>query len=87
MAASLALWQGDYETYRRMEEVRSAGYTVKLQKVVSAVCLADVDFSQREFKNARARLEYAIRESGTLYVVEDARCMLAELAKKESETI
>ena len=45
MAASLALWQGDYETFCRMEEARSVRYTAKLQKVVSAVCLADVDFS------------------------------------------
>ena len=83
MAASLALWQGDYETFRRIEEARSARYTAKLQKVVSAVCLADVDLSQGEFRNARARLEYAVQEGGTLYVVEEASCMLAELTKKE----
>lgn len=83
MAASLALWQGDYETFRRMEEARSARYTAKLQKVVSAVCLVDVDLSQGEFRNARARLEYAVQDGGTLYVVEEARCMLAELTKKE----
>ena len=34
MDASLALWRGDYETFRRMEEARSAGYTARLQKVV-----------------------------------------------------
>ena len=83
MDASLALWRGDYEAFRRMEEARSAGYTAKLQKVVSAVCLADVDIACNELKNARTHLEYAIREGGTLYVVEDARCMLAELAQKE----
>ena len=83
MDASLALWRGDYETFRRMEEARSAGYTAKLQKVVSAVCLADVDIACNELKNARTHLEYAIREGGTLYVVEDARRMLAELTQKE----
>ena len=75
------------QVMRLLEKVhkrkRSAGYTVKLQKVVSAVCLADVDIACNELKNARTHLEYAIREGGTLYVVEDARCMLAELAQKE----
>ena len=51
--------------------------------MVSAVCLADVDIAYKELENARTRLEYAIREGGTLYVVEDARHMLAELAQKE----
>ena len=83
MDASLALWRGDHETYRRMEEARSARYTAKLQKVVSAVCLADVDIACGELKNAKTHLEYAIREGGTLYVVEDARHMLAELTQKE----
>ncbi|MDE7212028.1 MAG: hypothetical protein K2O03_11400 [Lachnospiraceae bacterium] len=83
MDASLALWRGDHETYRRMEEARSARYTAKLQKVVSAVCLADVDIACGERKNAKTHLEYAIREGGTLYVVEDARHMLAELTQKE----
>ena len=83
MDASLALWRGDHETYRRMEEARSARYTAKLQKVVSAVCLADVDIACGELKNARIHLEYAIQEGGTLYVVEDARRMLAELTQKE----
>lgn len=82
MAASLALRQGDYETFRRMEEARSAGYKAKIQKVVSAVRLADADLSQGEFRNARTRLEYAVQEGGTLYVVEEARCMLAELEKR-----
>lgn len=85
MDASLALWRGEYETFRRMEEARSARYTAKLQKVVSAVCLADVDIACNELKNARTHLEYAIREGGTLYVVEDARRMLAELAQKEQQ--
>ena len=79
MDASLALWRGDHETYRRMEEARSARYTAKIQKVVSAVCLADVDIACGELKNAKTHLEYAIQEGGTLYVVEDARRMLAEL--------
>ncbi len=83
MDASLALWRGDHETYRRMEEARSVRYTAKLQKVVSAVCLADVDIACGELKNAKTHLEYAIREGGTLYVVEDARHMLAELTQKE----
>ena len=83
MNASLALWRGDYETFRRMEEARSAGYTAKLQKVVSAVCLADVDIACNELKNARTHLEYAIQEGGTLYVVEDARHMLEELTQRE----
>lgn len=82
MDASLALQKGDYETFRRMEEARSARYAVKLQKVVSTVCLADVDIACGELKNARTRLEYAIQEGGTLYVVEDARRMLAELTQK-----
>ena len=85
MDASLALWRGDYEAFRRMEEARSAGYTAKLQKVVSAVCLADVDIACNELKNARTHLEYAIREGRTLYVVEDARRTLAELAQKEQQ--
>ncbi len=83
MDASLALWRGDHETYRRMEEARSARYTAKLQKVVSVVCLADVDIACGELKNAKTHLEYAIQEGGTLYVVEDARRMLAELTQKE----
>ncbi len=83
MDASLALWRGDHETYRRMEEARSARYTAKIQKVVSAVCLADVDIVCGELKNAKTHLEYAIQEGGTLYVVEDARRMLAELTQKE----
>ena len=83
MDASLALWRGDHETYRRMEEARSARYTAKIQKVVSAVCLADVDIACGELKNAKTHLEYAIQEGGTLYVVEDARRMLAELTQKE----
>lgn len=85
MDASLALWQGDYETFRRMEEVRSVRYKAKLQKVVSALCLADVDIACGELKNARTRLEYAVREGGTLYVVEDARRMLEELTQKEQD--
>ena len=83
MDASLALWRGDHDTFRRMEEARSARYTAKLQKVVSAVCLADADIACGERRNARTHLEYAIREGGTLYVVEDARRMLAELTQKE----
>ena len=83
MDASLALWRGDHETYRRMEEARSARYTAEIQKVVSAVCLADVDIASGELKNAKTHLEYVIREGGTLYVVEDARHMLAELTQKE----
>ena len=83
MDASLALWRGDHETYRRMEEARSARYTAKIQKVVSAVCLADVDIACGELKNAGIHLEYAIQEGGTLYVVEDARRMLAGLTQKE----
>ena len=83
MDASLALWRGDHETYRRMEEARRARYTAKLQKVVSVVCLADVDIACGELKNAKTHLEYAIQEGGTLYVVEDTRRMLAELTQKE----
>ena len=83
MDASLALWRGDHETYRRMEEARSARYTAKIQKVVSVVCLADVDIACGELKNAKTHLEYAIQEGGTLYVVEDTRRMLAELTQKE----
>ena len=51
--------------------------------MVSAVCLADVDIACGELKNAGIHLEYVIQEGGTLYVVEDARRMLAELTQKE----
>ena len=51
--------------------------------MVSTVCLADVDIACGELKKARTRLEYAIQEGGTLYVVEDARRMLAELGQKD----
>ena len=83
MDAGLALWRGEHDSFRRMEEARSARYTVNLQKVVSAVCLADVDIACNELENARTHLEYAIQEGGTLYLVEDARRMLAELTQKE----
>lgn len=85
MDASLALWKGDYETFRRMEEARSARYTAKLQKVVSTMCLADVDIAWGEIKNAKTRLGYVIQEGGTLYVVEEARRMLAGLVQKEQD--
>ena len=83
MDAGLALWREDYETFRRIEEARSARYTAKLQKVVSAVSLADVDIACGELKNAKTHLEYALQEGGTLYVVEDARRMLREIAQQE----
>lgn len=41
------------------------------------------DIAWGELKNAKTRLEYAIWEGGTLYVVEDARRMLSELTQKE----
>ncbi len=47
------------------------------------MCLADVDIARGETKNAKTRLEYVIQEGGTLYVVKEARCMLAELVQKE----
>ena len=83
MDASFALHGKDYETFRRLEEVRSAGYKANIQKVVSAAGLAEADIARGDIQNARKRLEYAIQNGGTLYVVEDARRMLAELEEKE----
>lgn len=65
MNAGLALWRGEHKIFSRMEEARSAGYTDKIQKVVSAVCLADADIACNELKNAKTHLEYAIQEGGT----------------------
>ena len=42
-----------------------------------------VDIAWGEIKNAKTRLEYVIQEGGTLYVVEEARSMLAEIVQKE----
>lgn len=79
MAGAIALHQGDYEAFRRIEEARSAGYRANLQYVSSAINLAKVDIAQGETENARTRLEYAAQMGGTLYVAEDARLLLAEL--------
>ncbi len=79
MAGSLALWQRDYEAFLRTEKELSAGYTAKIQKVLSAMHLAEADVARGEMESARMRLEYVIREGGTLYVVEEARCMLMKL--------
>ena len=41
------------------------------------------DIACGELKNAKTHLEYVLQEGGTLYVVEDARRMLREIAQKE----
>ena len=41
--------------------------------------LARADLAQGETRNARARLEMVVEQGGTLYIVEEARELLAEL--------
>ncbi len=79
MDAGFAFQTKDYETLRRLEEELSAGYTANIQKVSSAFRLAQADLAQGERQNARARLEMVVERGGTLYIVEEARALLAEL--------
>lgn len=83
MDSSLALYEGDYETFRRLEEELSTGYTANIQRVSSALRLARVDLAQGEVQNARSRLEMAAEQGGTLYLAEEARQLLAELERTE----
>jgi hypothetical protein len=45
--------------------------------------MEDRERAMLQKKNAKTHLEYAIQEGGSLYVVEDARRMLAELTQTE----
>lgn len=83
MDSSLALCGEDYETFRRLEEELSTGYTANIQRVSSALRLARADLAQGEVQNARARLEMAAEQGGTLYLAEEARLLLAELERTE----
>lgn len=47
--------------------------------MTSAFRLARADLAQGETRNARARLEMVVEQGGTLYIVEEARELLAEL--------
>lgn len=86
MACSFALEQADYDTFRRIEEARVSTYTANIQKVGSAMKLAGVDLAQGEAKNARARLEYVVQTGGTLYMVEEARQLLAKMDQENPDT-
>ncbi len=79
MDMGFAFQTGDYETLRRLEEELSASYSARIQKVTSAFRLARADLAQGETWNARARLEMVVEQGGTLYIVEEARELLAEL--------
>ncbi len=83
MDSGLAFYGGDYETARRLEEALSTFYTADVQKVSSAFRLARADLAQGERENARARLEFVLERGGTLYFMEEARQLLAELNGKE----
>lgn len=83
MDCSIAYWKKDYETFRRLEEELSAGYTVNIQKVSSAFRLARADLAQGERESARTRLEMVAKQGGTLYIAEEARELLAELERGE----
>lgn len=79
MADSIAMRQGNYETFRRMEEARAAKYRTNIQRVASALNLAKADIAEGEPQNARNRLEYVIRSGRALYTVKEARQLLADL--------
>ena len=79
MADSIAMRQGNYETFRQEEDARAAKYRTNIQRVASALNLAKADLAEGEPQNARNRLEYIIRSGGTLYTVKEARQLLAEL--------
>lgn len=79
MDSGLALREGDFETFRRLEKELSVLYRVNIQKVTSAFRLAEADLAQGETQNAKARLELVVKMGGTIYLVERARSMLAEM--------
>ena len=79
MAASFALEQGDYASFRHMEETGKHKSTMNIQQVTTAFHLAKADMAQGDTQSAKARLEYVVKMGGTLYVTEDAKSLLAEL--------
>lgn len=79
MASSLALEQGDYASFRRMEETGKHTSTVNIQQVTAAFHLAKADMAQGDTQSAKARLEYVAKMGGTLYITEAAQNLLAEL--------
>lgn len=79
MASSFALEQGDYASFRHMEETGKHKSTVNIQQVTTAFHLAKADMAQGDTQSAKARLEYVVKMGGTLYVTEDAKSLLAEL--------
>lgn len=82
MSSRLALQQGDYDTFRAVEKTRMDKIIAKNERVAIESNFAKADLAQGETQNARARLEYVVSSGGTLYVVEDARRLLAELDRK-----
>ena len=79
MASSFALEQGDYASFRHMEETGKHKSTINIQQVTTAFHLAKADMAQGDTQSAKARLEYVVKMGGTLYVTEDAKSLLAEL--------
>lgn len=79
MDAAFAREEGDWETFRRLYERVALGNTTKLQRVTAAFALAKADMAQGEKENARTRLAYVTEHGGTLYIAEEARCLLAEI--------
>ena len=79
MASSFALEQGDYASFRHMEETGKHKSTMNIQQVTTAFHLAKADMAQGDTQSAKARLEYVVKMGGTLYVTEDAKSLLAEL--------
>ena len=79
MASSLALEQGNYASFRRMEETGKHTSTVNIQQVTAAFHLAKADMAQGDTQSAKARLEYVAKMGGTLYITEAAQNLLAEL--------
>ena len=79
MASGFALEQGDYASFRHMEETGKHKSTINIQQVTTAFHLAKADMAQGDTQSAKARLEYVVKMGGTLYVTEDAKSLLAEL--------
>ncbi len=79
MASSLALEQGDYASFRHMEETGKHTSTVNIQQVTAAFHLTKADMAQGDTQSAKARLEYVAKMGGTLYITEAAQNLLAEL--------
>lgn len=79
MASSFALEQGDYASFRHMEETGKHKSTMNIQQVTTAFHLAKADMAQGDTQSAKAHLEYVVKMGGTLYVTEDAKSLLAEL--------